>query len=111
MGSLPPGLCWQRDTELIPAQFKHPSEPEGRHLLPPAGTVPPRKGPRGERFVQVTTSQADRTHTHTHTHTTECNERSVKPVPRTHSPFVQGSHVTVRPGRGSDGWDMVQESM
>lgn len=74
-GSLPPGLCWQRHTELIPAPFEHPSDPEA--ASPPATRWDraPRRGPRGERFVQVTTSQADQTHAHTHppTHTTECN--------------------------------------
>lgn len=75
-GSLPAGLCWQRDAELIPAPFKHPSDPEAESPPATRWDRAPRKGPRGERFVQVTTSQADRTHTHTHTastHTTECN--------------------------------------
>lgn len=114
-GSLPPGLCWQRDTELIPAPFKHPSDPEA--ASPPATSWDrvPGKGPRGEEICTCHnfSSRPDtRSHPHPHPHTPpSATERSVEPVSRTRSPFVQGSHVTVRPGRGSDGWDIVQESM
>lgn len=84
-GSLPPGLCWQRDTELIPAQFKHPSDPEGRRLLPPAGTVPPGKGREGrDLYRSQLLKQTGHTLTHTHTEhpptPSSATERSVKPV-------------------------------
>lgn len=72
-GSLPPALCWQRDTELIPAPIKHPSDPEKRcHLLPPAGTVPPGKGREGrDLYRSQLLKQTGHTLTHaapTHTH-------------------------------------------
>lgn len=78
VGYLPPGLCWQRDMELIPAPFNIQVSQKRHHLLtplPPAGTVPPERAKR-ERFVHVTSSQADRTHAHTHT--IECNRTQCK---------------------------------
>lgn len=87
-------------------------------VSPPAtaGTAPPGKGREGRdlyrsQLLKQTRHTLKLTHTE-HPHTPpSATERSVKPVSHTHSPFVQGSHVTVRPGRGSHGWDIVQESM
>lgn len=88
-GSLPPALCWQRDTELIPAPFKHPSDPEKRcHLLPPAGTVPPGKGREGrDLYRSQLLKQTGHTLTRTqHPHTPpSATERSVEPVSHTQS--------------------------
>lgn len=111
VGYVPPGLCWQRDTELIPAPSNIRVSLKRRHLLtllPPAGTVPPRKGPKGERFVHVTTSQADRTHAHTHTHTIECNRTQCKNQFHAHAIRLCKAHTLQysrrRGGRGGRRW-------
>lgn len=79
VGYLPPGLCWQRDMELIPALFNIQVSQKRHHLrtpLPPAGTVPPRKGQKGE--ICTCHKFSSRPDTRTHTHTIECNRTQCK---------------------------------
>lgn len=72
-----PGLCWQRDTELIPAPFNIQVSLKRRHLLPPAGTVTPEKGGKGsDLYMSQLLKQTG--HTHTRTHTIECNRTQCK---------------------------------
>lgn len=66
----------ERDTDLIPVPFNIQVSQTQHHLLTRWDRAP-RKGPKGERFVHVTTSQADRAHTRTHT-PSSATERSVK---------------------------------
>lgn len=58
LGSLPPALRWQRDTELTPA----PSPPDP--LLPPRWDRAPRKGLKGDLYRSQLLKQTRHTHTH-----------------------------------------------
>lgn len=84
-GSLPPGLCWQRDTELIPAPFKHPSDPEAVTSCHPLGPCPQERAERGEICTGHDFSSRPDTHSLTHTptpptHTTECNRTQCRTI-------------------------------
>lgn len=73
-----PGALSSRGTRpKILARLRAQGSPKRRHLLPPAGTVPPGEGRRGEICTGGDFS-ADRTHAHTHTHTIECNRTQCK---------------------------------
>lgn len=80
VGSLPPGPGWQRDTELIPAPFEHPSD-LGVTSCHPLGLRPQERAERGEICTGHNFSSRPDTLTHTHrapTHTTECNRTQCK---------------------------------